>query len=45
MGGGIKPKTKKKKCKYCGKNISGPDLARHLAMHREKSKEKQTKLK
>lgn len=44
MGGGKRIIQKEHYCKICGKKIKPLGIARHIKMHREKSKEKQTRL-
>jgi len=44
MGGGNRLREKIHICKICGKRLKSLGIARHMAMHRDKEKDKQQKL-
>lgn len=44
MGGGRRPTKNVHRCKICGKELKALGVARHMAMHRDKAKDKQQKL-
>ncbi len=44
MGQGKKLIKKTHYCKKCGKKLRPLGIAKHMAMHRDKEKDKQTKL-